>query len=83
MFEWTGRSPNLTTGNPALIARLHVGPEGGAVYVLNPTRSEQKATIALGDAHKSLKIDGAYWGSAGSAKVVIPPRDIVILKLRS
>jgi beta-galactosidase len=82
VFEWTGRSRNLATGNPALIARLHTGPDGGAIYVLNPTREEQKATIALGHEHKSLRIGGAYWGSADGPAVVVPPRDVLILKLQ-
>ena len=36
VFEWTGRSRNITVDNPAVIARLHVGGEGGAIYALNP-----------------------------------------------
>ena len=39
VFEWTGRSRHLTIDNSSLLARLHRGPGGGAIYVLNPTRS--------------------------------------------
>ena len=81
VFEWTGRDRHLTLGNPALLGRVHRGSHGGAIYVLNPTRSEQGATITLGDEHEGLKIDGAYWGSADGSKIVVPPRDIVILRL--
>ena len=63
VFEWTGRSRNITVDNPAVIARLHVGGEGGAIYALNPTRSEQKVTIGLGAANQSLKLDGYLLGN--------------------
>jgi beta-galactosidase len=81
VFDWTGRARHLTLGNPALLGRVHRGPHGGAVYVLNPTRREQSATIELGDAHEGLKIDSTYWGAAGGPKIVVPPRDILILRL--
>jgi beta-galactosidase len=81
VFEWTGRSPHLTLGNPDLLGRVHLGPRGGALYVLNPTRSEQKAEVALGAGHSALQIDGTYWGSASGSSIVVPPRDVVILRL--
>lgn len=82
VFEWTRRERNLTLDNSAVIARLHRGSAGGAVYVLNPTRSEQRARIALGEAHQHLRVDGSYWGEADGVDVTVPPRDVVILKLR-
>ena len=82
VYDWTGRKPQVTTGNANVIARLHKGSSGGALYVLNPTRSEQKVTIALGAEHKGLRVDGTYWGTAGGSTITVPPRDIVILKLR-
>jgi beta-galactosidase len=83
VFEWTGRARNLSTDNAAVIARLHRGDNGAALYVLNPTRSEQKVRVTLGEAHAGLKVNGAYWGKADSLDLVIPPRDIVIAKLAS
>jgi beta-galactosidase len=82
VFDWTGRDRNLTLDNPAILARLHRGPSGGAIYALNPTRTEQKAKLSLGPAHHDMKVDGTYWGKAESLDLTIPARDVVILKLR-
>jgi beta-galactosidase len=82
VFDWTGRDRNLTLDNPAILARLHRGPLGGAIYALNPTRTEQKAKLSLGPAHQLLTPDGTYWGKAESLDLTIPARDVVILKLR-
>ncbi len=62
-------------------ARVHRGPAGGALYVLNPTREPQKVEIALGPDYTELKVAGAYWGEATGASFTVPLRDIVIAKL--
>ena len=82
VFDWTQRDRNLTVDNAAVLARLHRGPKGGAVYLLNPTRTEQKVRLALGSAHRALNVDGAYWGKTDGADLVVPPRDVVIVRLQ-
>jgi beta-galactosidase len=81
IFGWTQRDRNLTLDNGAVLARLHRGSDGGALYVLNPTREEQKVKVALGAAHQHLKVDGSYWGKADSLDLTVPPRDAVVVKL--
>jgi beta-galactosidase len=81
VFAWTGRDRHVSTGNAMLIARLHRGARGGALYVLNPTRESQKANVTLGAAHRELEADGAYWGDATNLSMTVPPRDVVILRL--
>jgi beta-galactosidase len=81
VFAWTKRDRNIALDNTAVIARLHRGLSGGALYMLNPTRSEQKAKLTLGGVHQALRADGAYWGEAGGLDLTVPPRDVVIVKL--
>jgi len=81
VFSWTGKHRHVDTGNPQVHARLHLGPDGGALWLLNQTRSPQPVTLTLGAAHADLKPVGSYWGDAGGTATVIPPRDVLVLKL--
>jgi beta-galactosidase len=83
VFDWTGRDPNLVLDNTNVIARLHRGASGGAIYVLNPTRSAQEVKLTLGKPNQALALDGAYWGNVSSLDtMVVPPRDVVIVRLK-
>ena len=42
-----GRTQQVRLSNPALQARLHEGPEGRVLWVINATRQVQKATLSL------------------------------------
>ena len=81
VFAWTGRTRNVTCDNPHIIARLHLGPEGGALWVVNSRREPQRARISLGGDHATLRISGAYWGESDGESIVVPPRDVLVLKL--
>ena len=81
VFDWTGKERHVDTGNPQVHARLHLGADGGALWLLNQTRTPQPVTVTLGAAHAGLKPLGAYWGEAAGNSAVIPARDVVVLKL--
>lgn len=81
VFDWIGKQRHVDTGNPQVLARLHLGSDGGALWLLNQTRTPQPVTVTLGAAHAGLKPLGAHWGEAAGNSAVIPPRDVVVLKL--
>jgi beta-galactosidase len=81
VFAWTGKGRHVDVGNPQVHARLHLGPDGGAVWLLNQTREPQRVTVTLGAAHAGLKPAGTYWGEANGNTAVIPPRDVLVLRL--
>ena len=83
VFAWTGRTQHVVTGNAKIHARLHKGPEGRVLWLLNSTREPQSATVAVDG--KPAVFGAAYWSepgaSASEANVTIPPRDVVVVKL--
>jgi len=83
VFAWTGRTQHVVTGNANIHARLHEGPEGRVLWLLNSTREPQSATVAVDG--KPAMFGEAYWSepgaSASGANVTIPPRDVVVVKL--
>lgn len=79
-FAWTGRTRHVETGNRTVHSRLHTGPTGGALWLVNESREPQQVTVAL-DPHHELRPAGTWWGSAGGPTFSIPPRDVVVLKL--
>ena len=81
VFEWTGKTRNVVCDNRALQVRLHRGPAGGALWIVNSTRETQRATVTPGPEHAGLKIAGAYWGEGSGGAVSVPPRDVLILRL--
>jgi beta-galactosidase len=84
VFAWTGRKQHVRTGNPAVLARLHLDDSGkGSIWLVNPTREPQKVSISLGSGHQSLRVIDSYWGEANSFGATVPPRDVLVLKLGS
>lgn len=84
-FAWTGKTQHLKLSNNAVQARLHDGPSGRVLWVLNPTREVQDTTIALGPQHGALRLGHAYWGKGsavpGSNRLAVPPRDVMVVQL--
>lgn len=80
-LDWAGVAPRVETGNPHLVARLHEGDGKQFLWIVNPDRSAQSGR---------LKVDGAdvqgraLWGELTSTnRLVIPPRDAIVLELES
>src|SRR5262249_54565321 len=47
LLKMAGVEPLLRTDNPRVQARLHDGPGGIYLWIVNPERSEQSATVSL------------------------------------
>ena len=79
--------PKLRSDNPAVQARLHTGSGGNYLWVVNPSRSEVKVSLAL-NAGPAFRTAEDLWGkrevSAGehTVAVTVPPRDAAVIALR-
>lgn len=78
-LEFAGRPPRVSTGNPHLVARLHEGDAGRFLWVVNPTRTEQTGTLRVDGAEVAGTANWGRWEN--SARVSVPERDALVLKL--
>jgi beta-galactosidase len=83
IFAWTGRVQNVRLDNPALQARLHDGPDGKVLWVLNPTRKAQDARVSVEG--RAAEFGQPHWigdgAQAGNARITVPPRDALVIGL--
>lgn len=47
LLDWAGIRQKITSSDPLIRARLHTGGGGNVLYVVNPTREERVAFIAV------------------------------------
>lgn len=82
-FAWTGKTQQVQLSNPALQARLHEGPAGRILWVINSTREVQQATLSVGSGEATLGT--MYWAGSGASasgtSITVPPRDAVVVQL--
>ena len=85
MFAWTGKTQHVWLSNPALQARLHKGAHEAFLWIINPTRRSEEATVRVGPQHGRLVADTVLWGdprTIESARVSVPARDALVVRLR-
>jgi beta-galactosidase len=85
VFSWTGKTQHVRLSNQAMQARLHAGEGGRVLWVVNPTRETQRATVELAPQHGVLEFGGARWAGEGAQaqgnEVAVPPRDVLVVRL--
>lgn len=80
--------PRLASNNSALQARLHDGPGGHYLWVINPTRREAGVTVAIAARAPGFHSAEDIWGSLPVSleqrkiTVKIPARDGAVIALR-
>ena len=83
VLDWAGKKPRVTMSNLKLHARLHEGPDGAVLWVINPTRESQKAEISVDQ--QSASFGEPYWSTypdaVGAGTINVPPRDVLIVRL--
>jgi beta-galactosidase len=88
VFAWTGRRRHVELSNPLMQARIHgTGETAQAMWVLNPTRDVQRADVSFGPHLGAVILSEAHWAGDGAAvsaaTVIVPPRDVLVLRLVS
>ncbi len=84
VFAWTGKTQHVRLSNPAMQARLHKSADGACLWVINPTRSVQKASVAFGGQHGTPSLGGVSWGDGSAVtgnQISVPPRDALVVRL--
>jgi beta-galactosidase len=85
VFAWTGKTQHVRLSNGLLQGRLHEGPSGKVLWLLNATRKAQTTTIALASGNASS--DGSFWqaadGGFNSGLATVPARDVLIVRVNS
>jgi beta-galactosidase len=82
VFAWVGKTQHVRVSDNAVQARLHDGPEGRVLWVLNPTREARTVAVTLG---AGGALGTAFWAgegaSVGDGAVTVPARDVVVVRV--
>jgi beta-galactosidase len=85
LLHWAGLRPRLQSSDPQLKARLHTGPGGTVLYIVNPTRQERPVTVTMLDSFRSgtdvwqknpVKIE------AGRIHTTVEDRNVSVIRLQ-
>ena len=88
LLRMAGVEAQLRTDNPRVQARLHEGPGGVWLWLVNPERSEQRAAVSLPSRLSAMHSASEIWEdrqvslSGGKLMAVIPARDAAVVALR-
>lgn len=89
LLEWGGVDQNVTSSDPEVKARLHDGPGGRYLWVINPTRTSRMVTIGLPESNKEINECIDLWSEKPVAiegnqiRVRIDERDASVIHLIS
>ena len=82
-LAWTGKTQQLQLSNPALQGRLHDGPDGRVLWLLNPTRETQQTAVLLDSGQPTF--GKTFWGDRNASNadgtLSIPARDAIVVQL--
>jgi len=85
LLAWAKRVPQITVSDAAIIARLHGGPGGDYLWVVNPTRSARSVTVTLQkgpwQSARPLWGEGPVAVMGHSLQVTVADRDAMVLRL--
>ena len=87
LVEWSGMGQKVKSSHPSVKARLHEGPGGLFLWILNVGPEEADACIELSSSLGNCGIESVTWGvtSQGIEKnrwvVSLPAKDALVVKL--
>ena len=88
LLEWANVKQRILSNDSDVKARLHEGPGGKYLWVVNPTRTSREVTIQLSASDEELSIGKDLWGgmpvTAGrnAVKVTVGERDAAVISLQ-
>ena len=78
-LDWAGIAPRVRSSNPTLVCRLHEGGPGRYLWIVNPSRAVQIATIAVDE--RPVAGTALWGGPIEGDRVTVGGRDAVIVRL--
>ncbi len=88
LLEWGGVDQCVRSSDPDIKARLHDGPGGRYLWVLNPTREAHEVTIQLTARDARLRAGKDLWqgkpvmADGNTVKVTVGDRDAAVIQLQ-
>lgn len=88
LLRWAGVEQRLQRDNPAIQARLHEGPGGAYLWVVNPSHSGAHVTVSFSSSVPRFQGAEDLWGGipltiAGrKISLTVPARDAAVISLR-
>ncbi len=89
LLEWGGLAQGVTSSDPNVKARLHEGPGGRYLWVINPTRSTRTVTIGLPPGYEEINECIDLWSEkpvsieGKQIRVRVDERDAAVIHLIS
>ncbi len=87
LLGWAGIHPQVTCTDPKVKARLHRGPAGTHLWVVNPTRKARTVTVTLPESYQRV---AELWSGSSQTKVAanqvtttVGDRDAAVLRLEA
>jgi beta-galactosidase len=86
-LEWANVVPRVQSSDPDLVARLHVGPGGKYLWLVNPTRTDRVVTVRLTDHDAGFQAGEDVWQGrqvtvrGTTIKVNVGARDAAVIRL--
>jgi beta-galactosidase len=62
LLRWAGKNPHLRVDRDGITARLHDGPGGTYLWVLNPWRKPQEVRVERSDTWGPFHTGDLLWG---------------------
>ncbi|HUV65737.1 MAG TPA: hypothetical protein VMW24_17710 [Sedimentisphaerales bacterium] len=87
LLESANVAQRVCSSDPDVKARLHEGPEGKYLWVVNPTRKTREVTIRLIARDAGLCIEKDVWqgkpvtADGDTVKVTVGDRDVAVMNL--
>ena len=88
LLEWGNVTQGVSSSDPEVKARLHEGPGGKYLWVVNPTRTSREVTIQLTAAEAGLVAGKDLWGGKpvtlkeNAVKLTVDDRDAAVIPLQ-
>ena len=88
LLEWGNVAQRVSSSDPEVKARLHEGPGGKYLWVVNPTRTSREVTIRLTASDAGLGAGKDLWNgktatlNGNAVKVTVGDRDVAVIPLQ-
>jgi beta-galactosidase len=88
LLKWGNVAQRVRSSHPDVKARLHDGPDGKYLWVINPTRSAREVTVRIGPRNTGFRTGEDLWGGkpatvdGNKVKVTVDDRDAAVIQLQ-